>query len=142
MRIDKCVGIASLVVVSMVGIAVSAQGPRHGGPGGPGMFGPLGVLHSITLTSDQQTKVRQILDSSRSQMQSASQQLFQARCAYDHAVIAGSGDLSTLAANLTAAESNMTSVETATLQAVAKILTADQITEIGAAACAPPQPGS
>jgi Spy/CpxP family protein refolding chaperone len=136
------IGIALAVVIAMVAVG-AAQHTRQGGrnPGGGGQggdFGILGALHSITLTSEQETQIKQIFKTNEPQIEAVATASFEARCAYSKGVISSASDLPTLAQNLATAQANRTALETTILGDVTKVLTSEQIATIAASSCTPP----
>jgi Spy/CpxP family protein refolding chaperone len=103
----------------------------RGGPGGPG--GPMGLgpmmLGRLDLTSDQQDRVKQILDSHRRDQQAIGQRSMAARDALESAITSGAFDetlIRTCAADLAAVEADETVMRARIYAEVLQILTADQ----------------
>jgi Spy/CpxP family protein refolding chaperone len=118
---------------------ISAQGPggpmgRRGGPGGPGFGGPGGplgpmMLGRLNLTTDQQDRVKQILDSHRDDQQALAKRAMTARQMLQDAVTGGTFDESavrTRAADLAAVDADEAVLQARIYAEVFQILTPDQ----------------
>jgi Spy/CpxP family protein refolding chaperone len=102
---------------------------RGGGPGGPmGALGPM-MLGRLDLTSDQQDRVKQILDSHRADQQAIGKRSMAARNALESAITSGDFDetlIRTRAADAAAVEADETVMRARIYAEVLQILTADQ----------------
>jgi Spy/CpxP family protein refolding chaperone len=104
----------------------------RGGPGGPG--GPMGalgpmMLGRLDLTSDQQDRVKQILDSHRVDQQAIGKRSMAAHDALESAITNGAFDetlIRTRAADVAAVEADETVMRARIYAEVLQILTADQ----------------
>jgi Spy/CpxP family protein refolding chaperone len=145
-RVGRAFGVASLAAL-LAGFGyqnISAQGPggpggrfggpggpmgRRGGPGGPGgALGPM-MLGQLNLTSDQQDRVKQILDSHRDEQRSIGQREMAAHQALQDAVAGSSFDESavrTRAADVAAADADAAVLQARIYAEVFQILTPDQ----------------
>jgi Spy/CpxP family protein refolding chaperone len=104
----------------------------RGGPGGPG--GPMGalgpmMLGRLDLTSDQQDRVKQILDSHRNDQQAIGKRARAAHDALESTITSGAFDetlIRTRAADVAAVEADETVMRARIYAEVLQILTADQ----------------
>jgi len=149
-RVGRMLGVAAISVV-MAGVGyqnISAQGPggrggfggpggpmgRRGGPGGPmgpggpgGLLGPM--LRQLNLTSDQQDRVKQILDSHRADQQALGQRAMTAHQALQDAMTSSTFDEATIrarAADVAAVDADAAVAEARLYGEVFQILTPDQ----------------
>jgi Spy/CpxP family protein refolding chaperone len=103
------------------------RGP--GGPGGPmGMLGPM-MLGRLNLTSDQQDRVKQILDSHRTEQQAIGKRSMTAHDALESAITSGTFDeglIRSRAADVAAVEADETVLRGRIYGEVLQILTSDQ----------------
>jgi Spy/CpxP family protein refolding chaperone len=144
-RIARIVGAAALTaLIAGVGFqGVSAQGPggpgggggpmgRRGGPGGPGFGGPGGLpmmLGQLNLTSEQQDRVKQILESHREEQRAMQQREMTAHQALQDAITASTFDESavrTRAAELANVDADVAVAQARIYAEVFQILTPDQ----------------
>ena len=111
-------------------------GPRgrfgRGGPGGPGgpmgMLGPM-MLGRLDLTTDQQERVKQILDSHRTEQQAIWKRSMAAHDALESAITIGAFDegiIRARAADVAAVEADETVMRARVYGEVLQILTSDQ----------------
>ena len=154
-RLGRTLCVAAIAAVT-AGVAyqnISAQGPggagggRFGGPGGPGgpmgrrggPGGPMGpggpggllgpMLGRLNLTSDQQDRVTQILDSHRDEQQALGQRGMTAHQALQDVVSGSTFDESTIrgrAADVAAVDADAAVTEGRIFAEVVQILTPDQ----------------
>jgi Spy/CpxP family protein refolding chaperone len=103
------------------------RGP--GGPGGPmGMLGPM-MLGRLNLTSDQQDRVKQILDSHRADQQAIGKRSMTAHDALESAITSSSFDEGVIrarAADVAAVEADESVLRARVYGEVLQILTSDQ----------------
>jgi Spy/CpxP family protein refolding chaperone len=143
-RFGHALGVAAIAaLVAGVGYQnISAQGPggpggpmgRRGGPGGPmGPGGPGGLspmmLSQLNLTSDQQDRVKQILDSHRDEQQSLGKRTMAAHQALQDAITGTTFDESTVrgrAADLAALDADAAVGQARVFAEIFQILTPDQ----------------
>jgi Spy/CpxP family protein refolding chaperone len=141
-RLGQAIGIAAIATLTAgVGYQnISAQGPGggFGGPGwrgGPGFGGPGGgalgpmMLGQLNLTTDQQDRVKQILDSHRADQQSINQRLAAAHQSLQAAISGTTFDESAVrgrAADLAAVDADASVLQARTYAEVFQILTPDQ----------------
>jgi Spy/CpxP family protein refolding chaperone len=141
-RCGRAIGIAAVAAL-MAGVGyqnISAQGPgggfggpgRRGGPGfggpGGGALGPM-MLGQLNLTSDQQDRVKQILDSHRADQQSINQRSAAAHLALQGAIAGATFDESAVrsrAADLAAVDADASVLQARTYAEIFQILTPDQ----------------
>jgi Spy/CpxP family protein refolding chaperone len=144
---------AAAITVTLAGVgfassqAGGSQQPPAAGPGGPGRFGPgfgrggpggrsgpmgmLGpmMLGRLDLTSDQQDRVKQILDSHRTEQQAIGKRSMAAHDALESAMTSGAFDETVIrsrAADVAAAEADESVLRGRIYAEVLQILTSDQ----------------
>ena len=119
------------------------MGPGMGGPGGPlGMFLGRGAKQ-LGLSDAQQSQIKSIADSSKTDMQGVMKQAGDARRALLLAQVNGQTDdqIRQLSAQVAQAESNVAVAETHLIAQVMQVLTPDQQAQVKQFAQNPPRTG-
>jgi Spy/CpxP family protein refolding chaperone len=144
-RFGRALAVGAIVAVTAgVGYQnISAQGPggpggpmgRRGGPGGPmgpggpgGFMGPM-MLGQLNLTSDQQDRVKQILDSHRDEQRALGQRAMTAHQALEDAITGSTFDESAIrgrAADVSAVDADAAVSQAKIYGEVFQILSGDQ----------------
>jgi len=120
----------------------------HGRGMGPGMGGPLAMFlgrgaKQLGLSDAQQSQIKSIADSSKTDMQGVMKQAGDARRALFLAQVNGQTDdqIRQLSAQVAQAESNVAVAETHLIAQVMQVLTPDQQAQVKQFAQNPPRPG-